>query len=150
MKNSGFVKTGGSLKGFDMNNKQWRRQSEYRCFTSYGLLFSSFGITATVPDAVTFFSALLEGKLSKTDIVKAALNSGTGYNCGFSSDGRNIFIQSKLLFSSAYVKLNYEDRETVVLISNYTGKTDIGETGSSIAQTVRTKVNGIVLNNGKS
>ena len=145
MKNSGFVKTGGNLKCFDMNNKRWRNQGERHFRASYGYFFSSFGITSTAEDMVRFCSALMAGTLTKTDIIKSVRETGADFNCGIYADGQTLYMDSHTYLSSAYISLNPEDLETVVLVSNYSGKIDFNSVGKDVAQTVKTKINGMVL-----
>ena len=143
LKNTGFIKTGGKLKSFDVNNNRWRNQKDLKSWSSYGFWFSTYGITTSADDVVKLCSAILDGTLCKTDLIKAI--RGSNYNCGIYCNGRYYVVTSKTYLGAAYIRMNPEDLETVVLISNYTGRTDVSETGKKITQTIKTKINGIIL-----
>ena len=142
LKNTGFIVSGGKLKCFDMNNNIWRSQRDLKSLGSYGFWFSTYGITTSADDVVKLCSAILDETLCKTDFIK---NIKSNNHCGINRSGRYLVATSRTYLGAAYIRMNPEDLETVVLISNYTGRTDVSETGKEITQTINTKINGIIL-----
>ena len=122
LKNTGFIKTGGKLKSFDVNNNRWRNQKDLKSWSSYGFWFSTYGITTSADDVVKLCSAILDETLCKTDFIK---NIKSNNHCGINRSGRYLVATSRT--------------------SNYTGRTDVSETGKKITQTIKTKINGIIL-----
>lgn len=145
MKNSGFVTTKKKFKGIDLDNSKWKTQSDNIAASNYYLMYSSFGAVSTAQDMAKFYTALLYGKITKTNIMKLIKASSSGYSCGFKKDGRAIYAQGGTNLHSVYTHINTETLETVVLLSNQTGKNDISTAGKEIYMIVNAKINRIIL-----
>lgn len=147
LKNTGFVSSKKNMTGYDLDNSIWRGTDEQPMINSYGFLYSSFGIISSPDDLCKVFTAIVNNKLTKTDIVSRAKKSNTNYNYGLSVDGRNLHAEGRTYIHSSYVFINPENYECAILLSNYTGDNDISEIGKEIHQVINSKINGILLEN---
>lgn len=144
MKNSGFVNSRFKISGFDMNNKKWLFSGDYPNLKNFGYMYSAYGVVSCTEDLMKFYSALLSGKLG-IDFVKKVKNSYATECCGFNKDGYKISLSGRTSVYCAYVHINIQNNEIVLMLSNSVGKTDVVNTGEEMYDVISSKVNGIIL-----
>lgn len=149
MKNSGFISSKDKFAGYDMNNKVWKRFSEYPTATNFGFVYSYAGITSCPKDLSLFYKSLVNGTLGKIDYMDKFKLEPSSYYCGFTRDGNNISSKGRIAVHCAYVHINIETNEAVSLLSNRVGKTDIKNTGDELYSILSSKINGIIISSVK-
>lgn len=147
MKNTGFLSNSDKVQGYNIDNKAWRDQNTSPIFNNYSFMYSSYGITSTIDDLGKFYSALLNNKLTDSDLIQKILSGKTNYNYGFFIDGKNLYIEGGTPLHTSYVYINTETLETSLLLSNFSGNTKIAENTKEAYNAVNAKVNGIILEN---
>lgn len=145
LKNTGFVSPKAKMTGYNVDTGQWRYTMEQPTMNSFGFMFSSFGIVSTAEDTAKFFAAIVNRTLTKTDIIREAKKTNTNFGYGFTIDGRNLHAEGRTYLHSSYVFINPENYECAVLLSNFTGNSDISTMGNDIHQVINSKINGILL-----
>lgn len=149
MKNSGFVSMRCKFAGYDMNNKVWKRFIEHPSVLNFGFTYSLNGIYSCADDLSLFYRALINKTLDNIDYLKKIKLASSNTFCGFSRDGNNITATGRILVHCAYVHINMETNESVILLSNRVGKKDISNTGDELYSIISSKINGIILRNIK-
>lgn len=149
MKNSGFVSKKCRFAGYDMNNKVWKRFIEYSSILNFGFAYSFNGLYSCTDDLSVFYRAVVNGTLDDIDYLKKIKLASSNTYCGFERDGNNITASGKLLAHCAYIHINMETNEAVVLLSNRVGQKDISNTGDELYTIISSKINGIIIRNIK-
>lgn len=142
-----FVSQKKKLSGYDTNLGKWRYSDEYPIYSSFGYLYSAYGITSSASDLSKLFSAIINNKLTKINILREAKKSDSNYGYGLSVDGRNLAVKGETYLNSSYVFINPESLECSILLSNSVGKYGIKEVGKDLHGVINSKINGILLEN---
>lgn len=147
LKNTGFVSRDQKAVGYNLETKNWIRQIDNELTYSFEYLFSSFGVISTLDDMNTFYKAVLDKQLCKTDIVKKALRRGSGFGYGFETDGKLLYIRAGANLHRVYLCVNPETEEIVNVLTCTVGDTGLARFGKEIYSKVNSRVNGIILEN---
>ncbi len=149
MKHTGFMNSRFKICGLDMNNKKWVLYSNNSRLKNFGYLYSTLGIVSCTDDMHKFYTGLLSGKLG-VDFVKKIRYSYATNSFGFYKYSNKVRISSRLSYYCAYVNINFQNNEVVVLLSNSIGKTDVVNTGMDMYDVISSKVNGLIIDDVQS
>ncbi len=149
MKNSGFISSKFNFGGYDLNNKKWHRGSEFPHMFNFGYMYSSYGIISCLDDMTKFYMALIDDTLGIDLVQKIRLAPSREY-CGFKCDGNNLIAGGSVDIYSCYAHLNIQNNESVVIISNCSGRDDVMTTGEELYTVISSKVNGIIISSIKN
>ena len=145
LKHTYFTSSKQKLAGYDMNNKVWHRFTEYSSALNFGFMYSASGIISCSKDMNEFFKAIVNGRLGGVDYMKRIKLAASNKYCGFTRDGNNISVSSRIAVHCSYAHINFETKEIVSMMSNRVGKTDIKNTGDELYKIISSKINGIII-----
>lgn len=145
MADSTFVNKDQPMLGYNVDKELWRDEKLNVYYNNYDFMFSSFGVVSKVADMLKFYNAVLEGKISKSNMVKKINEFYTSYGYGFRHDGHNLYSYSGTSLHTSYAYLNDETKELVILNSNHIGNIRLNATGKAVYNAVNSKINGMLL-----
>lgn len=145
MKESNVVNQKQSLLGYNADDDKWRSEKICAYYNDYGFMFSSFGVVSTIGDMFKFYNAVLDGKLTKTNIIKKLNSFYSNYGFGFKHDGHNIYSYGGTSLHTSYAYINDETKELALLCSNQMGNIRLNATGKAVYNAVNAKINGMLL-----
>lgn len=146
MKETTVVNKNQHMTGYNINTESWRSEKISGFYNDYEFMFSSFGVVSTIGDMFKFYEAVLEGKLTKTNLIDKIGDYYTDYGFGFRRDGHNLFAYGGTSLHTSYAYINDETKELVLLCSNKLGKgLRLNATGKAVYNAVNSKINGMLL-----
>ncbi len=145
MKNSTVVNKNQPMHGYNVDTKKWRNEKLNMYYNNYEFMFSSFCAVSTVRDMYKFYNAIMQNKLTKTNLIKKIDDFVTNFGFGFRHDGHNLYSYSGTSLHTSYAYLNDETKEFVILCSNQIGNIRLNATGKAVYNAVNSKINGILL-----
>lgn len=145
MKNSFVVNQEQPLIGFNVDINSWRDEKVNAFFNDYEFMFSSFGVVSTIGDMFKFYNAVLEGKLTKTNIIDSINKFYSNYGFGFKHDGHNLYAYGGTSLHTSFAYINDETKELALLCSNQIGNIRLNATGKAVYNAVNSKINGMLL-----
>ena len=145
MKNSTLVNKDQPMYGYNVDKQKWRNEKFIMFYNNYEFMFSSFGAVSTVRDMYKFYNAIMQNKLTKTNLIKKIEDFVTNFGFGFRHDGHNLYSYSGTSLHTSYAYLNDETKEFVILCSNQVGNIRLNATGKAVYNAVNSKINGMLL-----
>ncbi|MBR2108816.1 MAG: beta-lactamase family protein [Ruminococcus sp.] len=145
MKNSTVVNKDQPMHGYNVDTKKWRNEKLNMYYNNYEFMFSSFCAVSTVRDMYKFYNAIMQNKLTKTNLIKKIEDFVTNFGFGFRHDGHNLYSYSGTSLHTSYAYLNDETKEFVILCSNQIGNIRLNATGKAVYNAVNSKINGMLL-----
>ncbi len=145
MKDSAVVNQKQPLIGYNVDTESWRDEKTNLLYNDYGFMFSSFGVTATIGDMFKFYNAVLDGTLTKTNLIKKLNEFYSNYGFGFKHDGHNLYAYGGTSLHTSFAYINDETKELALLCSNQVGNIRLNATGKAVYNAVNSKINGMLL-----
>ena len=145
MKNSEVVNPKRPLSGYNVDRESWRDEKINPFYNNFEFMFSSYGVCLTIDDMRKFYEAILNNRLTDSNIADKIDDFSSGYGYGFTHDGHNLFAFGSTSLHTAYAYVNTETDELVLLCSNRTGSIKLESTGKELYNAVNAKINGILI-----